>query len=86
MKKIKIITLVSVAVIAITALVIISCNKENKNIDNKKSLQIENIDEISSEMANFHTFAMKKFLSEIYSEKDILDNNSVEKMVMISLH
>jgi hypothetical protein len=85
MKKTNIITLISVAVIALTVFVVFSsCNKEKENTDNKnqKSLQIEDINEISSEIAKFHTFAMKKFLTEIYSENDILDDNSVEKMVI----
>jgi hypothetical protein len=79
------VTLVALAIMAasIGGIMMCSCHKDpvKSAISELKSLKIEDIDKISSEMADFHTFTMRKFLTEIYSEKDILDDNSVEKIV-----
>jgi predicted RNase H-related nuclease YkuK (DUF458 family) len=82
----KSIFVVAVAVVmaaSIGGTIMYSCQKDQEPVKSKsaiseqKSLQFEDIDKISSEMADFHTFTMKKFLAEIYSENDVLDNKSV---------
>jgi hypothetical protein len=69
----------------ISGIILYSCQKDTARLKSTipkiESLTFEDIDRISSEIADFHTFAMKKFLVEVYSEKDILDNNSVAKIV-----
>ena len=57
-----------------------ACTKEEN--DNPSKLQkFEEINRISSEMADFHTFFMKKFLTETYTKNDALDQKTVEKLV-----
>ncbi|MDR2836388.1 MAG: hypothetical protein LBV69_09425 [Bacteroidales bacterium] len=76
----------SLVVIAVCAITFAGCNKlndeSNKIVDNSKSKQIsfEEIDLISSEIADFHTYAIKKYMNEIYNEKDILNDEYVRKI------
>ncbi|MCL2683230.1 MAG: hypothetical protein FWE63_07105 [Bacteroidales bacterium] len=73
-----------IAVTIATLCLFQSCNKKEvfENLPKKtdKITTLGEIDKISIDVADFHTYALKKFLEEMYSENAVLDEETVVKM------
>lgn len=71
-----------ILIIMATVLIIFAgCKNETETTNDGKIAQFEEIDKISSEVAEFHTYTIKKYLKEIYSKEDIFDQKTAEKIV-----
>ncbi|MDR2979847.1 MAG: glycine zipper family protein [Bacteroidales bacterium] len=63
-----------------------ACTKDEEGLTpiqsrSKELKEFEEIDKISSEMADFHTYVMKKFLEEERFGNNVLDQNAVDEIV-----
>ena len=79
MNKINIIisTLI-ISTIFASAILFVSCNKNE--IPREIIDEFAEIDKFSAEVGDFHTFALKKYLEEVYSEDDVLNEEMFEEI------
>ena len=76
MRKFRVFAIILATALVAGVTIFYACTKDKE----ETVMNFTEIDKVSSDIADFHTYAMTKFLKEVCSNEDVVNQNTIDKL------